>query len=297
MAPSFSHVSAHALRIFFRVFHPLSIGHHGIHPHRGVATWAPSSLIDEHCVDYRIDELAQAAGTTVRNIRAYQDRGLLPPPRKEGRVGWYSEAHLARLRVIAALLERGYSLANIAELLETWEAGGDLRELLGLEEAVTSPFTDEIPSTITLDELSVLFGSPDPMVLAKAVELGIIETEGSRLRVPSMRLLRAGAELHRVGIPLPALLDEIAALRRDVDSIAGRFVALVQKHIFDLHGDALPPPSEAAKLTEILRRLRPLAELVVDTELALSLERQIRAGMGERLARLVEHARRRRSAE
>ena len=40
--------------------------------------------------EYRIDELARLAGATVRNIRVYQDRGLLAPPRRDGRVGIYT---------------------------------------------------------------------------------------------------------------------------------------------------------------------------------------------------------------
>jgi DNA-binding transcriptional MerR regulator len=239
-------------------------------------------------VSYRIDDLARAAGTTVRNVRAYQDKGLLPAPRKEGRVVFYDEAHLARLRTIAALLDRGYSLNNISELMETWEAGGDLRELLGFEEAVTSPFIDEAESTIAIDELARMFGTIDPLAIAKAVKLGLLIPDGLSFRVPSMRVLRAGAELHRAGIPLPALLEEIGRLRRDVDKIAESFVALVQEHIFDKYGDALPPPGEAKKLTEMIHRVRPLAELVVDTELAHALERHIRAGLGDRLSRLLE---------
>jgi len=239
-------------------------------------------------VDYRIDELARAANSTVRNVRAYQERGLLPPPRREGRVGLYSEAHLARLRVINALLERGYSLGNIAELLETWEAGGDLRELLGFEQAVLSPFLDEAEDTIALDELAKLFGTFDPLAIAKSVKLGLLIPDETNFRVPSMRLLRAGAELHRAGIPLSALLDELGALRSDVDRIAERFVALVQRHVFDRYGDALPPASETPKLTDMVRRVRPLAGLVVDTELAHALERHIRAGLGDRLVRLLD---------
>ena len=46
--------------------------------------------------EYRIDDLARAAGTSVRNVRYYQDGGMLPPPRRQGRVALYSEAHLAR---------------------------------------------------------------------------------------------------------------------------------------------------------------------------------------------------------
>src|SRR5437763_14437977 len=84
--------------------------------------------------DYRVDELARAAGTTARNVRLYQERGLLPPPRLVGRVGWYDEAHLARLRLVTRLLDRGYSLANIGELLSTWESGRDLTNVLGVEQ-------------------------------------------------------------------------------------------------------------------------------------------------------------------
>lgn len=239
-------------------------------------------------MDYRIDDLAQAANTTVRNIRAYQDRGLLPPPRRKGRVGWYSDEHLARLRLIGTLLERGYSLANIDELLDTWESGGDFRELLGLEAALINPFSDETPSFLEANELAELFGIIDPVAISKAIQLGLLIPEGVRFRVPSMRLLRAGAELHRAGIPLHALLDEVAALRAALDQVAGRFVALAQAHIFDRYGDAMPPPSEAARLAELILRVRPLAKQVVDTELSRALETHIRAGMGDRLGRVLE---------
>src|ERR1700760_2738778 len=95
--------------------------------------------------EYRIDDLARLAGTTVRNVRVYQDRGLLAPPRRVGRVGWYSEAQLARLRLIGRLLERGFTLALIAELISAWEQGRDLADILGVEEAITRPWNTEVP--------------------------------------------------------------------------------------------------------------------------------------------------------
>ena len=67
--------------------------------------------------EYRIGELAREAGITVRTLRYYQERKLLPPPRREGRIGWYSQAHLDRLRVIGQLLDRGHTLGGIGELL------------------------------------------------------------------------------------------------------------------------------------------------------------------------------------
>ena len=55
--------------------------------------------------EFSIDALARETGSTVRNIRAYQDRGLLPPPERRGRKGIYNDAHLSRLRIINRLLE------------------------------------------------------------------------------------------------------------------------------------------------------------------------------------------------
>src|SRR5947209_6020823 len=103
--------------------------------------------------DYLIDDLAHEAGTTVRNVRAYQHRGLLAPPRRVGRAGVYDDGHLARLRMIASLLERGYGLANIAELIAAWESGQDLGQLIGLEVALAAPWSDETPVWVTAEEL------------------------------------------------------------------------------------------------------------------------------------------------
>src|ERR1700755_2542789 len=89
--------------------------------------------------EFTTDELARAAGTTVRNIRSYQDRGLIDPPERRGRVGIYTQTHLGRLRLIHHLLARGYTLANIMELLKAIVEGHDLRSILGLETAISSP--------------------------------------------------------------------------------------------------------------------------------------------------------------
>jgi DNA-binding transcriptional MerR regulator len=74
--------------------------------------------------EYRVDDLARAAGVTTTTIRLYQSKGLLPPPRLVGRTGYYGQAHLTRLRVIAQLQEQGFSLAGIAALIQRWESGG-----------------------------------------------------------------------------------------------------------------------------------------------------------------------------
>jgi len=239
--------------------------------------------------EYRIDELARAAGTTVRNVRVYQDRELLPPPRREGRIGMYSDAHLARLRLIGQLLDRGYTFAHIAELVSAWEQGRDVSQLLGLEAAITGPWSDEIPGYVTADELASMFGGQaTPEALDRAIALGIIEPEGDRFRVPSPRLLHAGVELVAAGIGLDAVQDLGEALRRDIERVAKRFVDTVGSHLIgDRPADWLPTDEEIPELAAMIRRLRPLAQMSVDAELARAMEREVRGLLGDRLAAIL----------
>ena len=246
--------------------------------------------------EYRIDELAHLAGTTVRNVRAYQDRGLLPPPRRSGRVGLYSESHLARLRLVTRLLERGYTLANIGELITAWEEGTEVAELLGLEAAIVAPWSAEEPATMGAAELAALFGSADPAEVLPAIntgiELGLLEpvTDGFRLRSPV--LVRAGAELAAAGVPLDAAMGLATALRADLDAVAGRFIDIVVSHVFDPAGDPIPTV-DLARLTETVRRLRPLAAAAVQAELAVAMETKTEEVLRERFGRLFDEARRR----
>lgn len=68
-------------------------------------------------MDIRVDELAAEVGISVEVLRSYQSRGLLPPPRHEGRVAFYGAKHLDRLRLIQELKSRGYSLKMVAQSL------------------------------------------------------------------------------------------------------------------------------------------------------------------------------------
>ena len=235
----------------------------------------------------RIDELAAEAGTTVRNVRAYQERGLLPPPRRHGRVGYYGAAHLARLRLIGTLLQRGYSIANIGELIGAWQRGQDVAELLGLEEAIGAPWGDEFPAVIHLEELVALYGSAlSREVAAEAERLDLLVRHGDAFLARSPGLLRAGAELVRAGVPIDVVLQQAAALRAAMEQVAASFVDLVATHLFDPLGDR-PPASEVPRLADTVQRLRPLARQVVDAELARAMERRVQAMLSERVGRAL----------
>ncbi|MEV8451086.1 MerR family transcriptional regulator [Streptomyces sp. NPDC052095] len=223
--------------------------------------------------EYRIEDLAHASGATVRTIRAYQDRGLLPTPERRGRANVYRETHLARLRQIADLLDRGYTLASIKELLDAWDTGRGLGGVLGLVAEVHGPWTDEQADRITLAELIDAFGGvPDDEAVAEAVELGVLEPvpgKDDEFLVPSPQELAVAVELHAAGVPLIAISGHLRELRGQVEQIASRFLEFTTEHVFARYlGHRPPTDSDATEAAAMVRRLRPLAQQTVDAELA-----------------------------
>src|SRR6266540_7412663 len=97
-----------------------------------------------------IDELARRTGMTVRNIRAHQSRGLVPPPEVRGRTGYYGEEHLERIELIQELQADGFNLESIRKLLEG--AGGSSSEVLNFSRTLREPFEDEQPEILTEEE-------------------------------------------------------------------------------------------------------------------------------------------------
>jgi len=237
-----------------------------------------------------IDELARRAGLTTRNVRAYQERGLLPPPVRVGRVGYYDERHLARLSIVGELLARGYSLASIRELVDAWEAGGDLGQVLGFEKALARPWSDERPVLLTAAELEARFGD-DPAALQRAIELRLVVPEADGFLVPSMQALDAGAELLAAGIPLDAILDEAAALQKDADQIAQRFVQLLFRYVWEPFVDAGMPADQLPRITEVIERLRPVAAMAVLPALADAMSHNVNAAIGSELAHVAKDGR------
>lgn len=206
--------------------------------------------------EYRMEELARLAGITVRTLRFYRERKLIPPPRREGRIAWYNDHHLARLRTISALLARGHTLSGIAELAEAFDHGRDVGDLLGLN----AP-TEETPVRLTPEELADHFaGEVTAENLAAAMELGYIGTDGDQIVHVSRRLLEVSSALVREGVPLAEVLDAGRRVREHADALAALFTDLILRHASE----------------EDLPRLRPLAKSAVEAELSMALDRRAR---------------------
>jgi DNA-binding transcriptional MerR regulator len=184
--------------------------------------------------EYRLDELARKAGVASTTVRLYQSKGLLTPPRLDGRTGWYEETHLSRLRLIARLQDEGHSLAGIADLLEQWEKGRSLDAVIGVEAGLDSLLGDA--HAIILDPADLLArfpeGSMSPELMQRAGALGLVEVTGDgRLRVADQRFLETGSALAELGIPADVILDEWEALVAHTDDIAQRFVTIFETHL------------------------------------------------------------------
>ncbi|MEE1771755.1 MerR family transcriptional regulator [Streptomyces sp. JV185] len=203
-----------------------------------------------------MEELAKEAGIPVRTVRFYRERGLISPPRREGRIAWYDEHHLARLRTITGLLERGHTLTGIADLARTFESGRDVAEVLGLGEP-----TEETPVHLTPEQLADYFeGETGTENLAAALDLGYLATDGDEIVHISRRLLEVSSQLVREGVPLATVLETGRRVREHADALAELFVGALESH----SGEAEPP------------RLRPLARAVMDAELSMALDRRLR---------------------
>lgn len=237
-----------------------------------------------------IDELAREAGTTTRNIRAYQTKGVLEPPDIVGRIGYYNDDHLTRLRLISRLQQRGFGLAAISDLINAWDSGSSLSEVLGFQDALLAPWTDEVPEKLTPEQLEVLFPEivDDPGLLDKAKKLDLLVDDEDGYRLPSPRLAKVGAKLVSVGIPLSVVLDQAELMKQDMDTMALRMVAMFSVYLWEPFVTGKTPGRSLADLTEILQELRPLSAEAVSVFLARAMQSATEAAALEDLKMQLE---------
>jgi len=237
-----------------------------------------------------IEQLASQAETATSTVRMYQTRGLLPPPVRRGRIGYYGPGHLSRLRLIADLQEQGFSLASIKRLTEAWESGRSLDDVLGLETQVASVWARGEPVRLGLREFRQLFPGQKitPAVITRAIRMGLISVDRTGVMVRNPGFVRIGSELARQGIPAAEVLDELQALQAAADSIAERFTRVFERHMWHDFVRAGLPSEQIPPLTDALSRLSALAEDVTALVLRDALRRKASEFLAEQATRLEE---------
>jgi len=238
--------------------------------------------------EYRIDELARLAGTTTRNIRVYRDRGLLHPPLRVGRIALFNDTHLTRLRLVTSLLDRGYNIAHVREMLAAWEQGKNVGDMLGLESAIAGSWATEKPERMSVADARRLVD--DDAGFDRMVGLGIIRLEDGEAVVVRPKLIEAFNDIRAYGVSLDKLIglhERIAPLLDQVSAI------LVQAGIEEVAprinpGAPLPPDTEIAELIAMLVRFRTQAVSAVSATLAFSIESAVEEAVGRILGEVIE---------
>lgn len=211
-------------------------------------------------MEYRIEQLAQAGGVAVDTIRFYQGKGLLSPPRRQGRVTWYGEDHLERLRRIRDLQQRGFTLTVIRRFLE-----GELETSdEALVAAVTMPTA---PRTLSLDELASGSGVAVPL-LRSLEQAGLLvpvaDGEEPRYPVEDLEALAAGLKLIEAGVPLAELMDLGSQHAEAMERTARRAVELFDRHVRERLQAAGGDPAEAeARLLALFNELLEASGVLV----------------------------------
>lgn len=229
-----------------------------------------------------VDQLAGRTGVSVRTIRFYAGKGLLPPPMLRGRVGLYGPDHLARLELVAELSGLGFTLAAIEGYLARLPDSVGAETLI-LQRALLAPWVPEPLEEITLDELHGRAGrvlSDDEMVSLEA--LGTIE------RLDDMVILRGAATLTTtlalldLGYPPDTLRRSHELITRHTSALADDLMELFQEEVLQPYRDRGRPVSERARLREMFVRIKPLTVQGVMTAFGRAVNRNIRERFAER---------------
>ena len=229
--------------------------------------------------EYRINDLAQVSGVSVRNIRVYQDRGLLPAPTIRGRTGWYSDEHLVRLNLISRMLERGYTFATISELLHAAHYGMKVEHVLRASPKASRFLNIKRAATITITELKKTLGASD-MAIGLSQKLGLLAKDGAHYAVRNPEVLEGAEVLVKAGIDIDVLLDRWLRVEQDLADVARSFVSLITDRYFD---DNLPNlgDEQMARMAELIQTVRPLAHDIVETSFSKALDEEISRAVGE----------------
>lgn len=238
--------------------------------------------------EYRIDDLARLAGSTTRNIRVYRDRGLLHPPLRVGRIALFNDTHLTRLRLITSLLDKGYNIAHVHEMLNAWEQGKDVADMLGLESAIAGTWATEKPERMPVADARQLID--DDEGFDRMVGLGVIKVDGAEATIVRPKLIQAFVEIRQYGVSTKKLIDIHEQVLPHVDAISGLLVQAGVEHVADrlLPGTSVPADTEVAELITMLIRFRTQAVAAVSATLAFSIESTIETVVGTLLSDFIE---------
>jgi len=203
-----------------------------------------------------IDELSAGVGLTVRTTRYYASLGLLPPPLRRGRVAFYDDVHRARLEMVRALQEHGFTLQAIEGFLAGLPMDASVEEL-ALQRTMLTSWTGKPPERLTLRQLEKRAGRTlDQVDLRLLTNLGCIE-EGADGWVV-MAHLPVGLGLLDLDIPEAGISRAAETINRHMSGLAEELTDILRDEVLEPYRREPPSPEDAARLEQTLPRLRQL---------------------------------------
>lgn len=233
-----------------------------------------------------IDELAARVGMTVRNVRSYSSRGLLPAPRLRGRTGLYDEEHLARLRLIQEMLADGFTLAAVERVL-AHAPRGVTASALALHRALLTPWLPEEPEVIERSALAARAGVPLPDdLLELLIGAGVVaRLSDDLLRVDSPTLLRAGLQVVALGIPPQKVVAAQQRVTQHAQAAADIYVELFRDTVWRAFADAGQPEEDWPRVRDAVERVQPVASQAMLATFRLAMAQAVDRVLGEELTR------------
>ena len=204
-----------------------------------------------------IDELAVATGMTVRTTRYYASLGLLPPPTRRGRLAYYSAEHRARLELIRALQDHGFTLAAIEKYLARIPAQATVEDL-AVQRAMLTSWSPGPREELTLRQLEKKAGRKlgteqlDRLQTTGAIGL----TEGGGYEV--LPAFDVGLQMLDMDIPLDSVVEASAAISRHMDALADELTDILRTKVLEPYRRSEHTGAEAAKFEQTVARLRQL---------------------------------------
>jgi len=215
-----------------------------------------------------LDELTNRVGMSVRNVRFYTTRGLVPPPIRRGRSGYYTPDHVARLELVQELQSHGFTLAAIERYLSRIPEDATPEDI-ALHRTMLAPWQAESPLEMSRAQLERRAGrSLTDTELDTLAALGIaLRTKRGRFQV-SVSQLSVGLGLLELGFPTEAAIAAADIYAEHGRQIAKELNDLFRTIVWPLYKESDIPPDQ---LREVVERLKPLsiASLVQAYEAAM----------------------------
>lgn len=205
---------------------------------------------------YTVDELAASTGMTVRTTRYYAGLGLLPPPTRRGRMAYYTAGHRARLELVRALQDHGFTLSAIEKCLAAVPSDASVEDL-ALHRAMLTSWRAGQRETMTRRQLETRARRPlDDHEIQRLVNISAIHVDGERYE--PLPLLDVALKLIALDIPVDSMEEASVAIDQHMDQLADELTVILRTQVLAPFRGREHSQADHAAFEQTMSQLRQL---------------------------------------